>query len=496
MILYIGWTNLMLLNIYNIQSSINKDKEAIVLIIDSSSVDPEIADYFIKSKTFVNTFIAPTQLTLSKYTTRKSKIRHLPEVLFYSKNILRYYAATIPVGFSGFDFDEVYVPGFFYNIVLFLEIINKNNKIKNIKLYEFGLGTYTYEIETLMKNIEFMSTKDYLIRLANEYPYRIKFSKRLSKEIFVYEPSLLHANVTYDSVAIEKMGTASEEQILEDDNLEIERLNDHGFFAELAREQAAVPYIPRDHFITSMFRNIPNHVRVAIKNHNIIYFSSYGPGSDEEQKLFVNLLQLVRPQDIMLKTHTQAPSLFKPLLSKFGSRCFVDTNIYLFEALLSRYDFSNKILINRLSSAVFHQKLIFGQEPVVILTYKLFQIYKDIGNNLLDELILRIKSIYSIPERIMVPTSLLEFKLMVKRAQKMVYNAIYQVGDLTAKDDENLAFPDTIDDSGDETDVDDLELDQFGVLDEDLVELLDDDSEMELADNSESSDLADESTIE
>lgn len=478
MILYIGWTNLMLMNIFNIHSTINKDKEAVVLIIDSSSVDPEIADYFSKSKSFVNSYIIPTQLTISKYTTRKEKIKHLSDVLFYSKNILRYYESTMPPSLKGFEFDEVYVPGFFYNIVFFLEIINRRNKINHIKFYEFGLGTYTYEIDTLMKNMEFMSARDYLIRTANEYRYRLKFKKKLTEEIYVYEPSLLHPNVTYKPIIIPKVDVRLDESVGYENNPNDDSFTETAIPSKSDQPSAEILPSGKKHFIQTMFRNIPNFVRIATKNRNIIYFSSYGPGTSEEQKLFANLLQLVRTQDIMLKTHTQAPSLFKPLLAKFGSHCFVDTNIYLFESLLSQYDFSNKILVTRLSSAVFHPKLIFGQEPIIILTYKLFQIYKEIGNNLLDKLILRIKNIYSNPEKIMVPTSILEFKLMVKRAQKMMYNSIYQIDSEPASDNNITKESDADSESGDNIEFtqEESELEDFSVSDESLLELLEDDS--------------------
>lgn len=466
MILYIGWTNLMLMNIFNIHSTINKDKEAVVLIIDSLSVDPEIADYFSKSKSFVNSFIIPTQLTLSKYTTRKEKIKHLPEVLFYSKNILRYYESTIPAGLKDFNFDEVYVPGFFYNIVFFLEIISRRNKINRIKFYESGLGTYTWEMDTLMKNMELMSAKDYLIRSVNEYPYRRKFKKLMTKEIYVYESSLLHPNVTYQPITIPKVDVQLEETGDYENIPTDESSDESGGMPQLDEAQATTNPTVKKHFIQAMYRNIPTFVRIAVKNRNIIYFSTYGPGIDEEQILFANLLKLIRPQDIMLKTHTQAPSLFKPLLAKFGSHCFVDTNIYLFESLLSQFSFNNKILVTRLSAAVFNPKLIFNQEPIVILTYKLFRAYKEMGNDLLDELILRIKSIYSDPQKVMVPTSLLEYKLMIKRAQKMMYNEIYKI---ESSDLESDLEPDA--DAIIEEDMDENDLEDFSISDESLQDL-------------------------
>lgn len=413
MILYIGWTNLMLLNVYNIHITKNKDKEAILLVIDSNSVNPDIISFFLREKPFNDLYILPTEITISEYTTRKQKLMHLPEVLLYSNRILRYYESTLPLDLKEYTFNEVYVPGFFYNVVFFLEVISRHNKIEKIKYYDFGLGSYTRDPHSLSTNLEFMTAADRFIRTLNEFFYRKKFLPLLSKELFVYQPEITVEDENYVSSPIQKFQTSldrDEQQFLNTTNT---LKND-----EIPDGNPGV--LPTNPLLESLFKRIPNVVQIALKKRDFIYFFSYGPDSSEEIKIFEKILAIADPKKVILKAHTQAPSLLAPLTKKFKNKCYVDTNNYLFEAFPISQDFSNKVLISRFSTGVCMPKFIFDQEPILIFTYKLFNIYKKIGNIPVDEFMERFRDCYSEPEKIMVPASELEFKLMLKKAQRMI----------------------------------------------------------------------------
>lgn len=413
MILYIGWTQLMLLNLHRIHTTIHKGEEAVLLILDNNAVSVDAVDYFKNANEFSKTFIVPNVSTMTKYTKRKEKLKHLPEILFYSKALIHFLESTFPKELSGYSFDEVYVPGFFNNVIFFLEIISRCNTIKNINYYDYGLGSYTWDASRFTKNIELISRLEYKIRRLNEMPYRLKFLKHLTNKMYVWEPNCLYPDNKLIGVKIPKF--------------QLDEFNDIRFFSALEPQKDSADEIEQNRsnrFLYHMYNKIPAPSRIASRNHGIYFLTSYIPGIDEDQNLFLTLLQFGRAKDVILKPHVHSPAIAKKLSANFSNKCFVDSSIYLFEAMLCEGSFANKIIITRLSTVAFSPKFMFDQEPIVILTYKLFKLYKEEGNDILDQTINRLKNSYSDPSRIMVPTNMLEFKVMIIEAQRKIHNLI------------------------------------------------------------------------
>lgn len=392
----------MLLNIYRIQIAFHKEESAVLLILDNNAVNVDAVDFFKNSKEFARTFIVPNVSSMTKYNTRKEKIKHLPEVLLYSKALIRFLENTFPEEFSGFDFDKTYIPGFFNNVIFFLEVISRKNSINKINYYDYGLGSYSWNAGQFTKNIELLSKWEHRIRDMNELPYRWKFLRNITNKMYVWEPECLFPDKKLKGVTIPKY-----------------RNSDYSYRAS---DYLSIKEKYNNDFVFYMCDNVPDISYIAAQNRDIYYFTSYVPGVDEELNLFSVLLGLVRNKNIILKPHVHSPAIAKKIKDKFSKKCFVDSDTYLFEALLCKKSFDNSIIITRLSTAAFSPKLMFNQEPVVILTYKLFQLYREQENINLDQMIERLKKSYSDPSRIMIPTSLLEFKVMISEAQKLIYS--------------------------------------------------------------------------
>lgn len=79
-----------------------------------------------------------------------------------------------------------------------------------------------------------------------------------------------------------------------------------------------------------------------------------------------------------------------------------------FELYNLEHDVTNNIFISIISSACLTPKLIYNQEPTIILLYKIFRKKEDWI--IPDGVIQKIRKTYSIPEKVMIPESISEYE--------------------------------------------------------------------------------------
>lgn len=409
MILYIGWTNLMLLNIHRIQTTLNKDKESILVIIDNGVMNSQIIYLLKESNIFYEIFIIPVVWFTASFKSIRKNLKKLPNILTYSIHIKSYYRIILENQVYNNEFECAFVPGFGYNILLILDVISENNIIDKIKIYESGTTQYACSLSDITEDLEHGSRTEKYIRKLNEYRLRKKFRKLINKELYVYEPKCIKETIDVKAIQIPKYETAinTTENLLS--------------YISMNEELDNAQQIPeKNHFIDILYSIIPEMVRIALKKRSILFLVSYGASLNEELQLFMSLLSEENHRNVYLKIHSQAPSLHKKLQEKFGKLYFTDTNNYLLEAAFRRLDLSRKIIISRYSSAGLTPKFMFGQEPVIIFIYKLFSEYEYVTEDPFGEVIKKIKAQYSDPTRVMVPATQLEFKIMLYKAKKMI----------------------------------------------------------------------------
>ena len=84
----------------------------------------------------------------------------------------------------------------------------------------------------------------------------------------------------------------------------------------------------------------------------------------------------------------------------------IDEGNYLLEALYASLNLDGKVLITRDSSSVIYPKYMFGKEPIVIFTYRLYEEYYYQNADVLDGLSRNLLSIYKDKSKIFVPKTL------------------------------------------------------------------------------------------
>lgn len=121
-------------------------------------------------------------------------------------------------------------------------------------------------------------------------------------------------------------------------------------------------------------------------------------GQAEVKLLFDNIIKIVGQENVIIKAHPRDKNRDKDL------NYFVEQNIP-FESFCFFQNFSDKVFITNMSTAVFTPKLLFDQEPIVIM---LFSILEDdlIIKTKIREIAINFKSIYKKRENVIIPESI------------------------------------------------------------------------------------------
>lgn len=129
-----------------------------------------------------------------------------------------------------------------------------------------------------------------------------------------------------------------------------------------------------------------------------------------ERSIIDTILSVLPSTQLIIKDHPRFAKAKNTIASQIiDNRIFIDQNNYLFESIYPQMDIDSKVLITNHSATVLHPKYMFGFEPYVIFTYKLFGDSEKWHQFSLD-LILE----YSDKSKIFVPDTVEELKLILK----------------------------------------------------------------------------------
>lgn len=144
---------------------------------------------------------------------------------------------------------------------------------------------------------------------------------------------------------------------------------------------------------------------------------------NEAYSIIDTIIGAVGRKYLLIKTHSNSSS---PHRQQFGcqykSRVFVDRNVNQFESLLTQVDELNrKIIITRSTSALLNIKALLDKEPYVILTFRMFNWYYEMGDPGGDTYIEILRRIYKHPERIKAPTNNYELSCCIRELYEELY---------------------------------------------------------------------------
>lgn len=136
-------------------------------------------------------------------------------------------------------------------------------------------------------------------------------------------------------------------------------------------------------------------------------------GSELFEHIVEIMTDFISPDDIIVKAHPRDQR------NRFSLK-YYDTPSIPFECNCIKQNMDHKVLISCFSTSVFMPKIMFHQEPIVILLYNLLKPYriKDFEKD--EELCYSLRKIYYHPKRVIIPKSLKELKQTFRQMQKEI----------------------------------------------------------------------------
>ena len=153
-------------------------------------------------------------------------------------------------------------------------------------------------------------------------------------------------------------------------------------------------------------------------NTKVLYFDTlqenYLGGSMEQHLNTLQILsEMIDIKEITIKKH---PRNFSKEYITHGYQIYSGLSVP-FEVVCANQDFGKNLLISTFSTACFSPKVLFDQEPYVILTYKMLG-YEAQMKESIEQYICRIRNSYRNPERIIIPEDRAQFEMEVEKCRK------------------------------------------------------------------------------
>lgn len=150
------------------------------------------------------------------------------------------------------------------------------------------------------------------------------------------------------------------------------------------------------------------------KKRDFIYFVDALAGSvtgnyDNTRKHLDLILSAIPTNQLIIKDHPRSfiSKKAKNVLGQYKTVAYIDHRNYLFESFLFMCkNIGEKVLITKDSACAIHPKYMFGEEPYVIFTYKL---YSETDQTYSNKLANDLKSTYIQKNKVFIPNNIDEF---------------------------------------------------------------------------------------
>lgn len=385
MIACFAWTNLQMINISNAKVNLYSDEQADLFVRMGPHISAALVEAVRNSGIYKNVYTFDP-VVLSYKNMRWGWVPGF-KVFLLKGAFQEAYSKLLQDLCGTRKYSRVLITWFYAENVFAVDYWMRNTDKLAITLVEEGTGSYFYKKKDLFFPM-FMGKhmKDRIRRKITEYPLAKKLSKCIDT-ICLYQPQCCQPDVDYIRLALP--------QVTESANPRIHHL--------------LCAATPAD--------SIPQ--KSKYDNSDAIYFSPFsqeGLAYDAvSQDVLLWTADLLAPRSIVAKLHTGCPEHAETFAKGFEDRVFVDRNVFIFEGLYAQLqDPGEKLLISCISSAAINPKFMFGDEPYVIFTYRLYPDYQKRpipGNDWIANALI---NAYEDKSRVMIPNSMHELQQMIR----------------------------------------------------------------------------------
>ncbi len=384
MIAYYTWTNTQIVNAANSKINIFKNDKADLYVRMSEQISEPLLRAVKSQDVFENIYyIDPIILDY-----KKLLLGFLPNIraIFLESAYKKAYGAMLNNMCGEREYSRVILPWFYADSVFLIYYWDKFSPNLRISFLEEGTGGYCcYKKEMIFLLAPLKTLKEKFKRILAEGKLSYKYAGRVDS-ICLYRPQYCREDIDYQKYSlpvIDKAFNPIMYQILFD----------------------ATDFLEYTHF-------------VRYSKRNIYYFSTYSvegrPYDDKSVKIIRSAISVAGEKNVLVKVHTNNSGHARTFARSVENLIFVDREKYIFEGLYVQIpNRENKVMISVASTTALYPKFMFNEEPYIILTYRLYDTYRQVGIERDDRIAGILLDAYSDKSRIMIPNSMYELKTML-----------------------------------------------------------------------------------
>ena len=391
MIACYAWSNLHIINITNAAANLYQDEKADLFIRVGPHISKKLISSVEDSGVFEHVYcFDPMNINVSKI--RFSKIRGL-RVFSLKKATAFAYASLLERLCGEQEYNRVLLPWFFADCVYLIRYWKKHSKHLSISFVEEGTSSYYYTKKQMCYSLFNAPTfKARLKRFLMEGMLMKKFSRYVDT-ICVYKPEYCSEDIDFQKLTLPA--------IQEESNPVMHQIM-----------TSAVSDLDHTHFM-------------RYESKDLYYFASYNlhdPSFEQHSEVLLKkIISNYHPKNVICKVHTHASSHAARFAKNVESEIFVDRERYIFEGLYAQLpEKDQKIIVSCASTTAMNPKFMFGEEPYVIFTYRLYDDYRQNPVECDDLLSGILLDSYTDKSKIMIPNSEYELETMVNRTYRML----------------------------------------------------------------------------
>lgn len=375
---YYASTNIQLINLLNLKVNVFPSSESDLYISNNGKIFPELISLIQDAAAFrkihlinINDHIKPVG---------NQSLFHKVSSAFIAR---KYYYRQICLYSNEITYSHLIFNGFWMNATYILLILYSRNPNLRVSFIDEGMRSYNLSKKALCSNYgsNIMGNIWYYFVIYSRFR-KISTYQRCVEDIYLYQPELYCDKKNMEAKQLPKMN--SHNQIC---------LN---ILKKLSYCMDSTEYQTR----------------------NIYYFVQDQYNKPSQKMILTTYLDILTqtfdPLQVIIKEHPNSIAGYCSHSECQNTDLFVDTRLYLFEAMLLNIDINAKVFIARDSSSLIYPKFMFDAEPYVIFTYKLYPEYYI--NNIIemDRLSNGLISSYVNKEKVLIPSDISEFKYMLE----------------------------------------------------------------------------------
>lgn len=384
-----AWTNLQIINVTNAKVNLYSDQKADLYIRMGRHISKDLIGAVKASGVYENVFTMEP-IVLSYKNMKLGKIPHF-KVLLLKNAYIKAYNALLEHTNPAPKYDRVLMAWFFAENVFVINYWAKFVDKLPITLIDEGTGSYCYSKKELSFPM-FMAGqwKNRLRRILTEGGLAKKYSKNIDT-MCLYRPEYCQPDIDYKKMALPQINPETNPIM-------------HKILCGCAN------CLDTPHF-------------VRYNKRRFYYFSLFSAEGKSFDLKSCEILQAVidasYKHKVIAKIHTGNTAHAENFAKNLEEDIFVDRNVYIFEGLYTQIEKPNeKVLVSCASTATLNPKFMFGDEPYVIFTYRLYDTYRQCGIERDDWIANALVDAYTDKSRVMIPNSIEELKEMIRRIHR------------------------------------------------------------------------------